>query len=148
MTDRVVSRTGGRYARMSVIDLISSSPAEAPFDTAKVATCIEACFDCARSCVLCADACLAEPDNRGLTACIRLNADCADLSEATARVISRQHAMDPALAQAVLQTCIAVTRLCAQECESHAGIHRHCELCAAACRRCEAACRALLGTVV
>jgi hypothetical protein len=130
------------------LDLISSSRAEAPFDVSKVATCIEACFDCARACVLCADACLAEPETGELLACIRLNADCADLCEAAGRIMARQHAMDPALAQAVLQTTVAVTRLCAQECESHAMAHRHCELCAAACRRCEAACRALLGTVV
>jgi hypothetical protein len=130
------------------LDLLSSSPAEAPFDLRRVAACIEACFDCARACVLCSDACLAEPDNGDLMACIRINADCADLCEATARVLARQHAMDPALAQAVLQTCVAVTRLCAQECESHASRHRHCELCAEVCRHCEATCRALLGTVI
>jgi hypothetical protein len=130
------------------LDLISSSPAEADYDAAKMAACIEACFDCARACVRCADACLAEADHSELLACIRLDADCADLCEATGRILARQHAMDPALAQAVLQTCVAVTRLCAQECESHASRHRHCELCAEACRRCEASCRALLVSVV
>ena len=131
----------------ATLDLLTSSPAGATYDAAKTAACIEACFDCTRACVLCADACLAEPEHDALLACMRLTADCADLCEATGRILSRQQT-DPALAQAVVQTCVAVTRLCAQECESHAAMHRHCELCATACRRCESTCRALLAALV
>jgi hypothetical protein len=35
-------------------------------------------------------------------------------------------------------------RLCADECERHAGRHEHCRLCAQACRTCEHACRHLM----
>jgi hypothetical protein len=133
---------------MTTLDLIRSSPEPAPDHAEVVAEAVEACSDCARACTQCADACLAEESVADLRGCIRLDADCADLCEATARVLARSPAQDPALTQAVLQTCVAVTRLCAEECESHAGTHRHCALCAEACRRAEEACKALLAAIL
>ncbi|WP_328468742.1 hypothetical protein OHA21_52575 [Actinoplanes sp. NBC_00393] len=41
------------------------------------------------------------------------------------------------------QACTA----CADECESHAGRHEHCRICAEACRVCEQACRDLLTVI-
>jgi hypothetical protein len=131
----------------TTLDLMRSSP-DAPDNADRVAAAVEACFDCARACTQCADACLAEDGVADLRGCIRLDNDCADLCATTARVLSRGSAQDPALTQAVLQTCVAVTRLCAEECESHADMHRHCALCAEACRSAEEACRALLAAIV
>jgi hypothetical protein len=54
-----------------------------------VEECIEACFDCAAACTVCADACLGEDSVQDLVHCIRLNLNCADICQATARVMSR-----------------------------------------------------------
>jgi len=129
-------------------ELLDAGPVQVQYDLTKIVACIESCFDCSRACLICADACLAEDDATDhLLACIRLNQDCADICLTTGRLLSRQYAIDPALLQAMVQTCVSVTKLCAQECESHSH-HRHCELCAAACRACEDACRVLLAEVV
>jgi hypothetical protein len=133
---------------MTTLDLIRTSPGPGPDHADRVAAAIEACAEAARACTQCADACLAEEGVADLRACIRLDADCADLCAATSRVLARSPAQDTALTQVVLQACVAVTRLCAEECESHAGMHRHCALCAETCRRAEEACKALLAAIV
>jgi hypothetical protein len=128
--------------------LIESSPVPPQFDAATLAACIDACSDCARACLICADACMAEPKVPDLLGCIRLDNDCADICATTGRLVARQYAIDPALLQAMVQTCISATKLCAEECGSHAEMHEHCRLCAEACRRCEAACRELLAAII
>ena len=106
---------------------------------------IEACFDCAQTCSACADACLAEPGVAELRACIRLNQDCADICDATGRVLARLTAADsPALGE-LLRACLAACQACGAECERHAAHHDHCRVCAEACLRCEAACQRLLA---
>lgn len=130
------------YARQ----MIETHPASTPLDAQKLQECIEACFDCVQSCTSCADACLGEDDPRSLTRCIRLDLDCADLCDATGRMLSRQTAFDPAMARTALEACAEACRLCAGECEQHAGHHEHCRVCAEACRRCESSCNELLRT--
>ena len=61
--------------------------------------CLRACHDCATSCTICADACLAEEKLEMLRRCIRLNLDCADLCSATGRVLARQTEPDGAILQ-------------------------------------------------
>jgi hypothetical protein len=125
--------------------MLDTTPATPGFDRDALAECITACVECAQACIACADACLAEPDVAGLVRCIRLDLDCADVSEATGRVLSRQAAYDADLTRAVLQACATASRTCGDECAAH-GEHgmEHCRVCAEACRRCERACRALL----
>jgi hypothetical protein len=133
---------------MTTSDLLATSPAAPPDGLDVLARGIDAAAAAAQACLVCADACLAEPATGELVGCIRLDLDCADICATTGRLLARQHALDPALAQALLQTCVAACKLCAEECESHAGHHAHCARCAEACRACEAACRDLLGTYV
>lgn len=106
--------------------------------------CIDACFDCLQSCTTCADACLGEATAAALRRCIRLNLDCADVCDATGRILSRMSEPDLSLIQAQLRACTEACRLCGAECEKHAGHHEHCRVCAEACRRCETACRVLV----
>ncbi|QGQ20854.1 four-helix bundle copper-binding protein [Cellulomonas sp. JZ18] len=108
---------------------------------------MEACLECAQTCTACADACLGEEHVADLRACIRLDADCADVCAATAAVLSRQTDPDLKLVAALLEACATACGQCAEECEQHAGMHEHCRVCAQACRRCEAACRALLASM-
>lgn len=131
----------------AIHDMIASHPMTSDVSSAR-ARCIEACFECASICTSCADACLGEQEPSHLTACIRLNPDCADICDATGRVITRQTNPSPPVLQAQLQACVEVCRRCAEECERHAahGMER-CRICAEACRHWEQACDELLNQV-
>ena len=63
-------------------------------DEAKLAACVDACFECTQVCTACADACLSEEMVAELTTCIRTNADCADVCDTTGRVLSRHTGYD------------------------------------------------------
>jgi hypothetical protein len=115
-------------------------------DTKALAACIDACVDCAQACTACADACLSEDMVAELTKCIRTNLDCADICDATGRVLSRHTGYDANLTRAVLQTCAHACQSCGNECAEHTHM-RHCQVCADTCRRCEQACRQLLDTL-
>jgi hypothetical protein len=109
--------------------------------------CIEECLACAFACTSCADADLAEEDVRELARCIRLDLDCADVCDATRRVLTRQTSFEPSLPRSLVETCALACRLCAEECERHADHHEHCRICAEVCRRCEQACNDLLRSI-
>jgi hypothetical protein len=114
----------------------------------ELAASIEACVDCSQACTACADACLAEPSVADLTRCIRLNLDCADVCDTTARTLSRLTELDPTGSRSLLEACAQACGSCAEECERHAAMGmEHCRVCAEACRRCEEACRTLLGSL-
>lgn len=122
-------------------------PAGPPADLSKLVECITACFDCEQTCIACADACLAEKIVIELIRCIRLNQDCANLCEATGKLLSRQTFTDASLRQATLQACILACRVCGEECTRLAPRMKHCGVTAEACKRCESACQAMLVPV-
>jgi len=113
-------------------------------DMEKPLACIEACVECAQSCTACADACLSEESVAELRKCVRTNLDCADICDATGRVLSRHTGYDADLTRAVLEACAAACKACGDECARHADMHEHCRVCADACRRSEHACRDLV----
>ena len=127
--------------------ILETHPLGADLDDGKLLDCIEACYDCAQSCTACADACLGEEDVAMVRRCIRLCQDCADVCVATGRILSRQTEYDAGMTRAALDACAQACRICAEECERHAGHHEHCRVCAEACRRCERACAELLVAV-
>jgi Domain of Unknown Function (DUF326) len=128
--------------------MLDTYPREPYVDRGVLIPCIEACSDCAESCTQCADACLAEDSVQDLTTCVRLNLDCADICTTTGRVVSRQTGYDARVTGAVLRACIQACSSCADECDIHAAHGmKHCEVCAAECRRCEEACQALLDAI-
>ncbi|MDT0165436.1 four-helix bundle copper-binding protein [Actinotalea sp. AC32] len=132
---------------MQTTAMLESHPDGAPFDTDLLARAIDAAVECAQTCTACADSCLAEDMVADLRRCIRTDLDCADVCDATARVLSRATSPDLALVRAQLQACVTACKTCGDECEQHAGMHEHCRVCAEACRRCEEACRELLTTI-
>lgn len=131
-----------------VQEMIRTNPNDTAVDAGALVECIEACFECAQTCSACADACLGENDVANLRRCIRLNLDCADVCEATGRILSRQTAFEPEMARAVLEGCARACKLCGDECERHAehGME-HCRVCGEACRRCRSACNDVLSTI-
>jgi hypothetical protein len=102
--------------------------------------CIEECYSCGQTCTSCADECLGEENVKSLTRCIGLNLDCADVCNIAGRIATRLTGSDGELIRRVIDTCAAACRLCAEECEKHAGMHEHCRICADACRCCMKAC--------
>lgn len=125
--------------------MLDASPAGAAyFAPDDLAAAIDACADAALTCTSCADACLAEEDVAQLRACIGLDNDCADVCAATARVLSRQARYDALLVQRLLEATVRAATSCAEECDRHAAHHRHCAVCAEACRTGAQACRTLL----
>jgi hypothetical protein len=125
-------------------EMLSSHPKPMELDRSLLLDCLRACQRCEQTCTACADACLAEEDVQGLRACIRLNLDCADACGALMRILSRQTQGDWRAIRSQLQAVGEIASLCATECEAHGTAHRHCHICAEACRECEAACAALL----
>lgn len=116
-------------------------------DREKLATCIEACFECGQTCTACADACLSEDMVADLTKCIRTNLDCADICLTTGKALSRHTGYDANLTKAFLGACAAACKACGDECSQHAEMHEHCRVCEEACRRCAEACRDLLSSL-
>ncbi|MFI7610430.1 four-helix bundle copper-binding protein [Nonomuraea terrae] len=132
---------------MPVREMIDTYPADINLDRGQIADTVQALLDCAQACTACADACLSEQEIDRLRKCIRTDLDCADICEATARVLSRHTGYDATITRAQLQACIQACTSCAEECERHAGMHEHCRLCAQACRGCASDCRRLLDAI-
>lgn len=126
-------------------DMLRTSPSPTGYDADDLAACIDACFACAQACTACADACLGEEMVAELRRCVTTDLNCADICDATGRVLSRQTGYDAELTRAALIACLEACRRCEEECNRHAGMHEHCRVCAGACRRCADACDRLLA---
>lgn len=125
-------------------EMLGTHPWPGEVDRDALSRCIEECFSCAQTCTSCADACLSEDQAAELRKCIRLNLDCADICDATGRVLTRQTGYDAPSSKAQLQSCRKICTTCAEECERHTEMHEHCRICAEACRRCAEVCDELL----
>ena len=132
---------------MTVRDIIERHPRLIGLDGDVLLRCIDECFDCSATCTSCADACLGESDVPDLVRCVRLNLDCADVCDATGRVVTRQTEPDVGVVRAAAEACVVACRACAEECDRHAAHHDHCRVCAQVCRRCEKACSELLASI-
>lgn len=96
--------------------MIETNPV--PLDAGALAECIEACFGCAQACAAYADACLGEEDIQMLARCIRLDLDCADVCNATGKILSRQVAFEPEMVGATLWACAEACRRCESACNN------------------------------
>ena len=122
--------------------LFATHPQRPP-DSSLIEACAAACYESGGLCIACSDACLGDAHVADFVCCIRTCLDCADVCIA-ARILLRLTEPCPMLVEAQLMACAEACRICAAECESHAATHEHCRVCAEACRACEQACRALL----
>ncbi|MBJ6724508.1 four-helix bundle copper-binding protein [Geomesophilobacter sediminis] len=133
---------------MKTQEMFTSHPRNIRFDLDQLTACISACTECADSCTVCADACLGEEKVQMLVRCIGLNQDCADVCGVTARILARQSESESLLLRLQLETCATACRICAEECDKHAEMHRHCRVCANSCRNCEDKCRVMLKAMM
>jgi hypothetical protein len=125
--------------------MLEASPTPLLIGISDLAAAIDACFTCVQACTQCADSDLVEPDVAKLRTCIALDSVCADVCDTTARVLSRPAQSDLLTLDRLLRACIRACVTCAEECDRHAEHHRHCAICADACRACIRACTALLA---
>ena len=124
--------------------LLDDYPRTLNLDSTMLAATIDALTDCAQACTADADDDLSEPDVAEMVKNIRLCLDCADICATTAGVTSRLTDYDANVTRPLLHACIASCKSCGDECQRHAMMHAHCQVCEQACRRCEQACRQLL----
>jgi len=103
--------------------------------------CIDACTRCAQECEHCAIACLSDPDMTMMTACIRLDNDCAAVCRLAATFLIQRSSFDAD----VYRLCAAICNSCGTECAKHKP--DHCQRCAEACRRCADECSRMAGIV-
>lgn len=129
---------------MGLADILADHPAKDTFDLAELNRAIGACFDCVAGCPACADACLSEDNVADMRRCIKLDLICADICDATGRVLSRPGPGGDSW-RALVEVCAKACAECAEECASHS--HAHCQRCAELCRACEQACQQLLAAV-
>src|SRR3954467_10982446 len=101
---------------VTVREIIQRHPRAIELDRDALLRCIDECFDCAATCTSCADACLGEKEVQELVRCVRLNLDCADMCDATGRIVTRQTAPDVGVLRAAIQACVVACRACAEEC--------------------------------
>jgi hypothetical protein len=133
-------------ARLSK-QMLEAHPWPAQIDREVLADCIDECLACEQSCTGCADASVAEEDVTELRRSIRLCLDCAEVCDATARVLTRQTESVAETARAQVSSCRALCDVCAEECERHSDHHVHHRICAAECRRCIETCDAVLAAI-
>jgi hypothetical protein len=126
--------------------MLDAAPAKSPLAADDLAAAIDACLNCLQTCVACADADLFEDDVAAMAVCIALCQTCADLCDTTARVLSRPSQWDSLVVRPLLEACVRSCTTCGEECARHAQHHRHCAICADACRACVQACGKLLSS--
>jgi hypothetical protein len=127
--------------------MLTAVPLELPVAGTSLAEAIDAFTACAMSATTCADACLSERDLDEMRACIRACITCADLCDTSARVLSRTGGYDVPVVRNLLEALAKACSTCSEICEGHAAVHKHCRLCADACRRCEQAAQQLLSSL-
>jgi hypothetical protein len=105
----------------------------------KFMSCIDACNICAAACNYCSSACLKEPDVQSMSACIRLDLDCAEICYLASAYMARGSDN----VAAICQLCAGICEACAAECSKHSM--DHCRACARACQLCAEECRKMVS---
>ena len=129
---------------MSIRKMISLHPGAAGHVNQPLGDAVHHAMYCAKMCLSCADACLAETMH--MTQCIRTCLDCAEVCDATARIGLRRTGSNGTVLREMLELCARACDACAAECEKHE--HEHCKLCAQMCRECAEDCRRAALSVV
>ncbi|MFE9438459.1 ferredoxin [Streptomyces sp. NPDC006602] len=105
--------------------------------------CAQACTECARACALRAS--LVDPDGTEEQELVRRKGImCAEVCDATCRVLSEQNCLDEEGMRVQLEWCRSVCLECAHVFDRYAGA----EDSAKACRECAQACSDFIATLV
>lgn len=126
-------------------ELFDSITIEADIDRDRWSNAITALGNCQDAVTACAGAMLMVGD--GMTSGVLRDLDCADIVQATSRVLTRAAGMDPSLLSAQLEACLLACERSNEFCRTHAEHLPHCRICSESTRECAEACRELLSTV-
>lgn len=135
--------TGGTM--LQIRELFDSIAMDTDIDGDRWSTAITALGGCQEAVTACASAMLALGDGMG-NAVLR-DLDCADVVQATARVLNRATDMDHSLLSAQLNACLLACERSHELCSAHAEHHSHCLMCSKATKECMNACRELMATI-
>ncbi|MFB6849666.1 hypothetical protein ACFCXS_33065 [Streptomyces sp. NPDC056373] len=127
--------------------LLDSVTNESVLSSEAVAMALDALSACETAVTACAAGMLAQKDADELRASIGRDMDCADVTAATRRILTRRSGHDPALLTAQVEACLIACRRSHDLCAEHARHHEHCRLCAEATGRAADACRDVLGAI-
>ncbi|MCS0603795.1 ferredoxin [Streptomyces sp. LP11] len=106
-------------------------------------TCAQACAECARSCAVRAS--LVDPGaTEGQERVRRMGIMCAEVCDATCRMLSEENQQDEETLRVRLEWCRSVCLECAHAFDTHPGA----EPAAATCRACAAACADFLRSLL
>ncbi|MBD0748087.1 hypothetical protein [Streptomyces sp. CBMA152] len=125
-------------------ELFESVTTATPLSSELLAQIVDVLAECEQAVTACAAGMLAEKDADELRAAISQDQDCADVTAATRRVLTRGSSHDPALLTAQVQACLIACRRSHDLCEQHTRHHEHCRLCADATGRAADTCREVL----
>lgn len=128
-------------------ELFETMTARSGLNNEDLVAAVEVLHECLEAVTACSAAMLAEPGAGDLAAAIGRDLDCADIAEATRRVITRGNGPDSALISAQLEACMLACVRSHELCSQHAAHHVHCRICAEATQRCADACRQLITTL-
>jgi uncharacterized protein involved in tolerance to divalent cations len=125
--------------------LFDSITMDTDIDGDRWSSAITALGNCQETATACAGAMLMLGDDLGEA--VMRDLDCADVVQATARVLSRATDMDHALLSAQLEACVMACERSYELCSGHAEHHSHCRLCSETSKQCADACRELLAAM-
>lgn len=128
----------------TIHDILSAHKNQPMMDLKQLSKVVESLSECARICTACADACLIEDNVMILIRTIRLNLDCADICDATCRVLLRQTDPEIEVVTKQLYSCISACSACGDETEKHNTQYEHCKISSNICRTCVKECENLL----
>lgn len=129
---------------LSTRELFDSMTVHARLSTETLAAGVDVLQECAEAVTACSAGMLTESDAADLAGAIGRDLDCADVVEATRRVLTRGNGPDSALVSAQLEACLLACERSHESCSRHAEHHVHCRICADATQRCAETCRQLL----
>ncbi|WP_435225608.1 hypothetical protein [Streptomyces sp. Tue6028] len=128
-------------------ELIDSVTTSSPLNHEILAKALDVLAECEEAVTACATGMLAEKDADDLRTAINQDLDCADVTTATRRVLTRGSSHDPALLSAQVEACLIACQRSHDQCAQHAQHHDHCRICAEATSRAADACREVLAAV-
>ena len=108
------------------LNMLRTIAAEGTVNVSDLAVALGALLECEPASTSCAMAMISEGE--GTAVAIRRALDCADVCQATLRVLSRASSSDANLLRALTQACIIACQGSSLECGRHAEHHEHCRI--------------------
>lgn len=130
---------------LEVRELFDSITMDSDIDGDRWSTAITALGNCQEAVTACAGAMVLLGSD--MAGSVLRDLDCADVVQATIRVLTRATDLDHGLLSAQLEACLMACERSHESCRMHAEHHSHCRMCSAATKECADACRELLVSV-